>query len=232
MPYRRLPNTDAARTRALTKAINKTLGLHPDDIAFNYKTLTRAKFFLSTFRTGINLQRADSVQYAEKNSELSHLQKQIRMYITHFIQVLGMTIARGEISAEALRYYGLETYGKKLPSLRTDEDLAEWGKQLIDGEEARVKDGGTPMANPRISVLKVHYDRFMIKLKSTQFKHDTKENAGEYIQNLRKEADDLILEIWNGVEHTFAHLSADEKREKAEEYGVCYVFRPYEKSPL
>ena len=229
MPYRRLPNTDAARTRALTKAINKTLGLHTDDVAFNYKTLTRAKFFLSTFKTGISMQRNDNVQYAEKNSELSHLQRQLRLYITHFIQVLNMSIQRGEISADALRYYELGKYGKKLPKLQTDEDLATWGKLLIEGEEARTKDGGTPMANPRIAQLKVNYDRFMIKLKSTQFKQGTKENAGEYVQNLRKEADNLILEIWNDVERTFAHLSADEKREKAEEYGVCYVFRPYEK---
>ncbi|MDR1762181.1 MAG: hypothetical protein LBR55_07000, partial [Bacteroidales bacterium] len=124
MPYRRLPNTDAARIRALTKAINKTLGLHPDDVAFNYKTLTRAKFFLSTFKTGINLQRADNVQYVEKNSKLSHLQKQTRMYITHFIQVLNMTIMRGEISADALRYYGLEGGGRKLPELKSDDDLS------------------------------------------------------------------------------------------------------------
>lgn len=229
MPYRRLPNTDAARTRALTKAINKTLGLHPDDIAFEYKTLTRTKFFVETFKKSISLQRADNAQYIEKNGELSHLQKQIRMYITHFIQVLNMSIQRGEIAADSLRYYGLEKYHRKLPLLKTDEDLVSWGKQLIDGEDVRVKEGGTPMSNPRIAQLKVSYDRFMIKLRSTQFKHGTKENAGEYIQSLRKEADELILEIWNGVERTFAHLPAEEKREKAEEYGVCYVFRPYEK---
>ncbi len=227
MPYRRLPNTDAARIRAITKAVNKTLGMHPDEVAFEYKTLTRAKFFVETFKKSITLQRADNVQYAEKNSELAHLQKQIRLYITHFIQVLNMAIQRGEIPADALNYYGLQ--GKKLPQLKTDSDLTMWGKQLIDGDEERVKAGGTAMSNPRIAVLKVNYDRYMIKLKSTQFKHDTKENASDYIQDLRKQADDLILEIWNSVEQTFAHLPADEKREKAEEYGVCYVFRPYER---
>ena len=136
---------------------------------------------------------------------------------------------RGEISADSLRYYGLESYQRKVPSLKTDEDLITWGKQLIEGEEARTQEGGTPMANPRIAQLKVNYDRFMIHLKGKQFKHETKENAGEYIQNLRQEADELILNIWNGVEATFAHLPAEEKREKAEEYGVCYVFRPYER---
>ncbi|MDR0941269.1 MAG: hypothetical protein LBM68_03485 [Bacteroidales bacterium] len=229
MPYRRLPNTDAARTRALTKAINITLGLHPDDVAFDYKTLTRAKFFIETFKKSISLQRADNAHYVEKNSELAHLQRQIRMYITHFIQVLTMSIQRGEIAADSLRYYGLDAHHKKLPLLKTDEELLLWGKQLIDGEEARVQEGGTPMSNPRIAQLKVNYDRFVIHLKSTQFKQGKKENAGEYIQSLRKEADELILEIWNSVERTFAHLPAEEKRKRAEEYGVCYVFRPYEK---
>ncbi|MDR2963361.1 MAG: hypothetical protein LBU90_07005 [Bacteroidales bacterium] len=229
MPYRRLPNTDAARTRAISKAINITLGMHPSDIAFDYKTLTRAKFFLPTFKTSIRNHRENSEHYVEKNGELTHLQKQIRMYITHFLQVLSMSIQRGEIPVDAWRYYDVEKNGKKFPKLKTDEDLLLWGKKLIDGEEQRVQDGGTPMSNPRISVLSVIYNKYAIKLKSTQFNHDTKENGSEYIQKLRDEADELILEIWNNVEHTFAHLPADEKRQKAEEYGLCYVFRPYER---
>ena len=94
MPYRRLPNTDAARIRALTNAINKTMSMHPDDIAYSYKVLQNAKFFLPTFKTGINYQRADYSQSVEKNSNYNSLQKRAKMYISHFIQMLNMAITR------------------------------------------------------------------------------------------------------------------------------------------
>lgn len=45
MPYRRLPNIDAARIQALTNAINKSMSLHSNDFAFPYKILQKAKFF-------------------------------------------------------------------------------------------------------------------------------------------------------------------------------------------
>ena len=47
--------------------------------------------------------------------------------------------------------------------------------------------------------------------------------------DLRKEADEIILDIWNEVEEHFSELSDDLKREKAGEYGLTYVYRPMER---
>ncbi len=229
MPYRRLPNTDAARIRALTNAINKTMSMHPDDIAYSYKVLQNAKFFLPTFKTGINYQRADYSQSVEKNSNYNSLQKRAKMYISHFIQVLNMAIARDEIPADARSFYGLEKFTKKLPPLTTDDEIIAWGKKLIDGEEARVQQGGNPMVNPRIAMVKIQYDKYVNAYRSNSFIQSKNERAFEYVQELRQKADDIILSIWNEVEQTFAHLPAAEKRKQAEEYGLVYVFRKHEK---
>ena len=90
MPYRRLPNTDAARIKAMTNAINKSMSIHPDDLAYSFKIMQKTKFFLPTFKTGINHQRADYSQTIEKGSNFSYLQKRARLYISHFIQVLNL----------------------------------------------------------------------------------------------------------------------------------------------
>ncbi|HPH16155.1 MAG TPA: hypothetical protein PK029_03210, partial [Bacteroidales bacterium] len=226
---RRLPNTDAARIRALTNAINKTMSMHPDDIAYSYKVLQNAKFFLPTFKTGINYQRADYSQSVEKNSNYNSLQKRAKMYISHFIQVLNMAIARDEMPADARSFYGLEKFTKKLPPLTTDDEIIAWGKKLIDGEEARVQQGGNPMVNPRIAMVKIQYDKYVNAYRSNSFIQSKNERAFEYVQELRQKADDIILSIWNEVEQTFAHLPAAEKRKQAEEYGLVYVFRKHEK---
>ncbi len=229
MPYRRLPNTDAARIRALTNAINKTMSMHPDDIAFSYKVLQSAKFFLPTFKTGINYQRADYSQSIEKNSNYNSLQKRAKMYISHFIQVLNMAIARDEIPADARTFYGLEKYTKKLPPLTNDDEIIAWGKKLIDGEEARVQQGGNPMVNPRIAMVKIQYDKYVNAYRSNSFIQSKNERTVEYVKELRQKADDIILTIWNEVEQTYSHLPAAEKRKKAEEYGLVYVLRKHEK---
>ena len=42
---------------------------------------------------------------------------------------------------------------------------------------------------------------------------------------MRKEADEIILNLWNEVETTYSDLEEDQKRSKAEKYGLVYVFR-------
>jgi len=42
---------------------------------------------------------------------------------------------------------------------------------------------------------------------------------------LRKEADELIQNIWNEVEKYYSTLPAGIRREKCEEYGIIYYLR-------
>jgi hypothetical protein len=52
------------------------------------------------------------------------------------------------------------------------------------------------------------------------------------VAELREQADQLIQEMWNEVEDSHAHLSDDEKREKASEYGIVYVYRASEQKKV
>ncbi len=46
--------------------------------------------------------------------------------------------------------------------------------------------------------------------------------------SLRKEADEIILQIWNEVEKTHNSLPEDERKVKNEEYGLVYFYRKNE----
>ena len=52
--------------------------------------------------------------------------------------------------------------------------------------------------------------------------------AQEHLINLRKQADELIVSIWNEVEETFKDLPPSQKRDKSKAYGLVYVYRKNE----
>ena len=51
MPYRRLPNTDQARLKALTMAVKEAGEAKYGELAINYKTLNEASNFLTQFES-------------------------------------------------------------------------------------------------------------------------------------------------------------------------------------
>ena len=48
------------------------------------------------------------------------------------------------------------------------------------------------------------------------------------MEETRDEADALIQQLWNEVEERFAQLPDDMRREKAQQYGLVYVYRQSE----
>ncbi|MCQ2959825.1 MAG: hypothetical protein MJ198_06525 [Bacteroidales bacterium] len=226
MPYRRLPNTDAARVRALQTAIDKGSSLPITESAISYDLLLRAKFYLPSLRNGILQCRSSYSQSVEKGANFSLLQKRTKMYISHFIQVLNMAILRGEMKPNSRDFYGLK--GKKLPNLETTEEILEWGKKLIEGEAKRAAAGGIYMTNPRISMVKIEYEKFAAAARTNEFRLTNNQRTAEYIDDLRKRGDAIIVEIWNEVENHFQDLDPEKKREACAEYGISYVWRKSE----
>lgn len=228
MPYRRLPNTDKSRLKALKTAHTKGKDLPPFKLAFTQETLQRLSSFLPKYEKAIR-EYHDTYKIQTKNhKEYSNKVKKVKLYISHFIQVLNMSVMRGEMPANSKKYYGLDESSRKVPSLRSEQDLLEWGKKLIDGENQRKIKGLPPVTNPTIAVVKVHYDKFADAYRFQKQLQENHARSAKKIQELRKEADDIIVNIWNEVEKTFGKEPEDIKREKASEYGVVYVYRKNE----
>lgn len=234
MPYRRLPNTDAARIRALKAALRKGQNLEIDSIAYPFPLKQKIEFFLPKFETAISNSRMAKKKQIDNSRKCAEYTKKARLYISHFIQVLNFCIARGELKPLARTYYGMAENNSKVPSLLTEQELLQWGEKLITGEQNRISSGGgNPIYCPSIALVKVNYENFKENYTcQKQFQNNSARESGNVAQ-FRAEADALVLEVWNEVEGYFREVKdEEERRSKCEEYGLIYVFRRGEKEKI
>lgn len=229
MPYRRLPNTDKARLKALKQAVQSAQEADYNDQALSYKTLSEAQRLAMQFEGQVSQYIDNSSARVAANRVHRRIFQNARMYISHFIQVLNMSVQRGEIKREYKTLYGLDPDASGLPTLQTDEDILYWGKKIIDGEMKRQSQGGFPIYNPAINKVKVHYDIFCENVPNHNM--HTKATTRVYgdLEELRKDADVLILDIWNQVEAHYANRLPYDRMCCCKRYGVIYYYRPDEK---
>ena len=135
MPYRRLPNTDQARVRALKAAVEKGDVYNVRDLAISLKTLFEARNFLQRFEAA----QIYYTQCYENQSRASRKHqanvKTARLYISHFIQVLNLAVLRDEIKAVHKKLYDLPD-ANVVPDLLSEASLVAWGKKSSKASNA------------------------------------------------------------------------------------------------
>lgn len=121
MPYRRLPNTDAARIRALKAALKKGQYLEIDTIAYPFALKQKIEFFLPKFEVAITNSKLAKEKQFDNSQKFSEYTKKARLYISHFIQVLNFCIARGELkpSAPYILWFGRKQFESSFSFDRT-----------------------------------------------------------------------------------------------------------------
>lgn len=233
MPYRRLPNTDTARIGALRKAIDMEMRQTPDNQPASFKTLNEAKVLCSRFEAAVKQFRFHYDEMAKCNKRFQPLCRMARLYVSHFIQVLNMTILRNEIKAEYKELYQLSPDDYTLPDLASEKALTEWGQRIIDGENKRLAQrGGTPIYNPTIAKVRVHYDIFIeARYERDRYKKQMQRSLDQ-LNSLREEIDALILKIWDEVESHYNAIAGEERIEMCRKYGIIYYYRKNEKRPI
>jgi hypothetical protein len=225
MPYRRLPNTDTARIRAMSIALVKGKELPPHKLAFSSKSVLRLQKFLPQFEQSIKLYRHALSTQNKKSRDYNEVLRKAKIYLTHFIRVMNMAILRGDLPAETRAYYGLATDDATVPLLNTENELLSWGRRIIEGEEFRIRKGGSPITNPTIAVVKVRFENFIEAW--THHKTITEKTVSLIEKNntLRSEADEIILQLWNEVECTHSKLPDETRKKNSEDYGLVYFYR-------
>jgi len=232
MPYRRLPNTDLARIRAMKAALKKGALLPPFKLAYPQSLYVKLKAFLPAFEKAVNEQKKAINVQASKNKEYLQVFKKAQMYISHFIQVMNFAVVRGEFPAKVRKYYDFNVSDSKVPPLSTENELVVIGEAIIKGEKQRTMAGGSPILSPKISLVNMHYDKFLDTYKHQQRLKENSAKANLNVASLRMKADQLILDIWNEVEAHFEEMEAAEKREQSAQYGLVYVYRKSEKESI
>lgn len=229
MPYRRLPNTDQARLRALRTAIQQADKQNFGEQVIAYKTLHEAKTYLSIFEKQLIQYQQTLESQVSANKRYQQIVHNARLYISHFIQVFNLSVIRGDIKKEHKLFYQLDPNVHTVPDLSTESSLLHWGKCIIDGENERIRNGGLPIYNPAIAKVKVHYEVFK-EYKSTQKQYQNTTNRNwEELVSLREQGDLIILDIWNQVELNYKDERPYTRLMKCNSFGLVYYYRKGEK---
>ena len=229
MPYRRLPNTDQARLRALRDSIHQMELLTFGKQIVTYKTLHEAKTYLSVFEKQLAQYQQTLDSQVTANKRYQQIVHNARIYISHFIQVFNLSVIRGDIKKDHKIFYQLDPDVHNVPDLSTEAALLNWGKCIIDGENERIRNGGLPIYNPAIAKVKVHYELFK-EYKSTQKLYQSTTNRNwEELVAMRQKGDLIILEIWNQVEAHYKDEQPFARLTQCQKFGLVYYYRKGEK---
>lgn len=228
MPYRRLPNTDQARLRALEHIIDIDL-FATGELPVSYKLLNDVRVNYPLFLNLVQLYNQTFENQVSANKKYQHIVKNARLYISHFIQVLNLAVIRGEIKKDHKRFYKLDPENFTLPDLNNEQAITDWGRNIIEGENERMRNGGAPLQNPSIAKVKVHYDIFREYKNSQKVHQSSTTRTLENVMEMRIKVDQLIREIWDSVEKAYAPLPPYTRQKNCEKCGVVYYLRKGEK---
>lgn len=230
MPYRRLPNTDQARIRALKAVVAKGEVCSMSELPVTLNTLAEARNFLAKLEVAHNYYIQCYQNQAKESPKHQANVKMARLYLSHFIQVLNLSVIRSEVKSAHKRLYELPVDNTAVPDLSSEAAMVEWGRKVIEGERKRTSQGGVPIYNPTIAKVKVHYDIFVDSYERQKALQALTNRSLEKLAAMRARADELILDIWNQVEETFRDVSPNEVRlDRCRAYGLVYYYRACEK---
>ncbi len=225
MPYRRLPNTDAARLRALILALKKGKQISPTNLAYKYNYFHKLEILIPKFDEAVKDSDIKLKEQAKISEQYREAKRKARLYVSHFVQVLNMCISRDEMPEKTRTLYKLPIEGTKVPSINKDEDLLQLSKDIMEGEAKRTQKGETQIFNPRMSFVKIHVEKFAVVMHEYKKTQNDYQNAQIQVQRLRPDVDDLILKIWNQVELHFEQLDDEQRIKKLGDYGIVFFER-------
>ncbi|MFV0391706.1 MAG: hypothetical protein ACK5KP_07480 [Paludibacteraceae bacterium] len=229
MPYRRLPNTDQARLRALQSAIMQGTQQIYNEQVISFVTIHEAEVFLNLFQKQSILYKQTFDNQVKGNKKYQQVLSNTRMYISHFIQVFNLSVIRGEIKKEHKLRYKLDPDIHNVPDLSTEGAILEWGENIICAENERVGNGGLPIYNPTIAKVHVHYEMFKEYKQNQKLSQAATNRNWEELVKLREKGDSIILDIWNQVENFYKNETPYDKLIKCRQYGLIYYYRGNEK---
>lgn len=229
MPYRRLPKTDQARIKALKAVLDKEDAFSSATRVLEWKTLSDVQNVYDKFMNAYLYYKGCKKNQVRHSGEGDPLRSRAYMFVSHFIQVLNLAMIRGEVKESYKPIYGLKEGDYSLPEMTSNEQLVQWGEQIIRGERERLKKGGIAITNPSIAKVQVHFDIFKQAYLRQRRLQELTGNGLSGVAEIRQEVDDVLLSVWNQVEAAYASLPLVERYQKCKAYGLIYYYRRHEK---
>ncbi len=225
MPYRRLPKTDAGRLKALKTVIDNNDLYTVKNRVVNWKTLNDARTAYEKLLTATEQYRISLAAQLRTSGKMGKLQHNATMYVSHFVQVLFMSVERGEIKRSCLPLYGLSESATAMPNIKVINGLLAVGERIIEGEKKRINQGGRPIYNPSIGMVSTHLDIFRDYYEQQSKLQERTSRAQEYIKNMREGIDVTLLDLWNQIEDHFKNEPPEVRFAECRKLGIVYYYR-------
>ncbi|MDR2622297.1 MAG: hypothetical protein LBC48_06905 [Dysgonamonadaceae bacterium] len=226
MYFKKLPETDDGKIRTLQAAIDREELNGGQGVILSEGEVEELRLFITSYESARFVFKQAIKDSAKSQTEYSELFKNAHMYVSHFIQVLQLTVIRNEIKPEALTDYGFES-GKQpeLPDLSTEEAVIYWGEKIIQGEAKRMSRGGYPLYNPAIAKVKVHYELFLDIVHSAKIYKQNVTRMQAVLYEMQKKAENMIRDIWSRVEEKYGNLPLQELSQIYQSYKINYHYQ-------
>ena len=228
MPYRRLPKTDAARLKALRSLLDNNDIYTVRNRFIDWQSLNKAQPLYDRLYTACEQYKICVQAQTRSTRRIETLQCNATRYVSHFLQVLFMSIERRKNKKQQLPLYGLEPNTTTLPNIKNAEGLLDWGRKAIEGEKERIKKGGRPIYNPTIGMVSTHYDIFKDNYEQQRKLVERTQKAQNDIQKLRPQADEVLLDLWNQIEKHFENEPPEVRFPACRKFGIIYYYRLHE----
>ncbi|MBX2958318.1 MAG: hypothetical protein KF732_00030 [Flavobacteriales bacterium] len=220
MGYRRLPTTDKARYLALERMSNI---IGSDDLGVLLNKEKELMILLDEFGNLLEKRERLAEQKKHTNRIKSILTTKLRLYVSHYLQVLNFSIDRGEMDKMVRKLYGLQVNMGNIPELSNIEHLMTWVEKIINGEEKRVLTDKMPISHPNVKKIEGQKEQLIVQQQELlTIENEIKINK-QKIVDTRFLVDQFIKQAWNDIEAKFSNETNAVKQQKAARYGVVYV---------
>jgi hypothetical protein len=225
MTAKKLPETDEERIDVLRAALEQEETNEAWDKILSILEVQELRVFLTSFEGANTILNQAIIDRNKTKIQYDELFKNVQLYVSHFIQVLFLTVIRNEIRAEHLSLYGFPEKNPVLPDLSTEEAVLKWAEKLMRGEMERTSYGGIQLFNPTIAKVKVHYELFKETIYSLSIYEKNLVRLQNNMEEMRKKADNFIMDIWTKVEERYSRTSPDEQTLRFKAYKIQFLHK-------
>jgi len=220
---RRLPNSDDTLTTVIRTAFARMGIVLPVQIPFSAATQAFLTSFIALWNAALMTKDETLAEQTAATELVDADRVKLRMFISHFIQVFNLGVARGEYTAAQRSFFNLPIDSDALPSLDTDADLLLWGGRIVDGDARRLTAGGAAMSNPTAAQVSSALHNFTTTSTAQALKVLAFQDASTVVVNLRPDGNKLALKIYDEGEAFYNELPPATKRERCRPWGIRYV---------
>lgn len=229
MPTRRLPQSAAARLRAMRTGKDRKDAIPaPLVIPYSAGTIAKLDVFYPAYK--LKVEAMENALQAQTNvtSTVRDNRQMAEWLISDFFSNLQSAVRRKLFPASVRAFYGLAVSDAKIPTLKTEADIIFWGDKAATGEATRIAAGGTAISFPAIAEVSTAVSNFKNPNMAQAAAKEAYDLAQEAVEADHADADKLVLKMWNETEAAFDEGNKSSMRRKAREWGVVYVPTPGE----